>query len=450
MHLLFLGVVKEQRNLIKEWMSATRRIKAFNIFVKNVNILQSLEQMNLSWCKIISTESGTSTGWISENYLAFCRIMKWYYHSVTSSTQEKPYSDPTSPPDTWLKEQCVQFLKARDLDSSGCRDDLREKIKKLMAQKDGPPPINIYAGCTVIDFHLCLSSLLSMVSIAMTKVVKKRTVHLLDHHVKAYLSFLHNFQSSLEKQTPSQKRKAKLPTRPQQEATPVKTPCWLQHFNFLSLLNLPETMDLYGPLVNTWEGGNRGEGYLRHLKPMITNTVRPNWNLLAHEHIMKDKSKSLILHTHFKHYPPEKQSEVLMILNQNQISNYFVYHDTCELMSEWVGNKPLSCVLLQNGNICAVVKRSKETLEGVKVETVFHDEIKSLAMSFFSLHLCVVNDESDIILFTENNIENFLLLLPKLSATGFVVKPNQNQYYIITDDWMEMDKDSMFKTYQIR
>ena len=53
--------------------------------------------------------------------------MKWYYHSVTSSKQEKPYVDPTSHPDTWLKGQRFQFLKARDIDSTGNRDDIREK-----------------------------------------------------------------------------------------------------------------------------------------------------------------------------------------------------------------------------------------------------------------------------------------------------------------------------------
>ena len=47
----------------------------------------------------------------------------------------------------------------------------------------------------------------------------------------------------------------------QQNISTNHVPSWLQHFNFLSLLNLPDTMDLYGPLVNMWEGGNRGEGF---------------------------------------------------------------------------------------------------------------------------------------------------------------------------------------------
>ena len=449
MHLLFLGVVKEQRNLIKEWMSATRRIKAFNIFVKNVNILHSVEKMNLSWCKIISTESGTSAGWISENYLGFCRVMKWYYHSVTSSKQEKPYVDPTSHPDTWLKDQCVQFLKARDIDSTGRRDDLREKIKILMSEKDGPPPIMIVSGCNMIDFHHCISSLLAMVSIAMTKKVKKNTAKELDHHVKAYLSFLHVFQFSIRKQSPLKKKKKSSPVV-EEENKPPKIPCWLQHFNFLSLLNLPETMSLYGPLVNTWEGGNRGEGYLRHLKPMITNTVRPNWNHLAHENIMKEKSKSQILHDHFKNYSKEKQLDFQMIFTQNQSFDFVIYNDLCQLINEWCGNKPLSCVLLKNGNICAVTKKTRENFVSVKVDTKFHHEIKSLAMCFFQLHIDTTSDESNMLYFTKGDIENYLLLLPKLAVDGFVQKPNQNKYYIITDEWMEMNKYSMFTKYKMK
>ena len=76
-----------------------------------------------------------------------------------------------------------------------------------MSEKYGPPPIMIVSGCNMIDFHHCISSLLAMVSIAMTKKVKKNTAKELDHHVKAYLSFLHVFQFSIRKQSPLKKKK---------------------------------------------------------------------------------------------------------------------------------------------------------------------------------------------------------------------------------------------------
>ena len=52
--------------------------------------------------------------------------------------------------------------------------------------------------------------------------------------------------------------------------------------NYQSLLNLPNAMELYGPLINLWEGANQGEGYLRYTKPIITDIHSVNWHLNAH------------------------------------------------------------------------------------------------------------------------------------------------------------------------
>ena len=56
---------------------------------------------------------------------------------------------------------------------------------------------------------------------------------------------------------------------------------WLSRYNYQSLLNLPDTMTIYGPLVNLWEGSNQGEGYLRYAKPMIVNIHSKNWQVNA-------------------------------------------------------------------------------------------------------------------------------------------------------------------------
>ena len=62
-----------------------------------------------------------------------------------------------------------KILKVRGLDSSGTRDDLRQKIKDLTSQEGGPPPITAQNSCTIVYLHRCLTSLLSMVSVAMSK-----------------------------------------------------------------------------------------------------------------------------------------------------------------------------------------------------------------------------------------------------------------------------------------
>ena len=92
-----------------------------------------------------------------------------------------------------VERSMCNFLRVRGLDSSGTRDDLCQKIKDLTNQEGGPPPIIVSNGCSVVYLHRCLTSLLSMVSVAMSKEVNKHTVVALDHKVKAYLSFFHVF-----------------------------------------------------------------------------------------------------------------------------------------------------------------------------------------------------------------------------------------------------------------
>ena len=72
-------------------------------------------------------------------------------------------------------------------------------------------PIITYSGCSVFELHRCITSLLAMVSIAMTKEVKRTTVSSLDHSVKTYLSFFHVIHSSLlDKSTTPKKMNKKL------------------------------------------------------------------------------------------------------------------------------------------------------------------------------------------------------------------------------------------------
>ena len=56
-------------------------------------------------------------------------------------------------------------------------------------------------------------------------------------------------------------------------------PCWVSKSNFLSLLNLPKQMRLYGPMRRYWEGGYRGEGLIQDLKPLIKNGLCLNWQV---------------------------------------------------------------------------------------------------------------------------------------------------------------------------
>ena len=44
--------------------------------------------MKLDWLKLINAESG----WVSDNYLGYCRLVKLIYHSVTYSKKDDKIS----------------------------------------------------------------------------------------------------------------------------------------------------------------------------------------------------------------------------------------------------------------------------------------------------------------------------------------------------------------------
>ena len=46
---------------------------------------RTLPLLKLDWCKMIDAESG----WVSENYLAYCRLVKWMYHPITTLQTDK-------------------------------------------------------------------------------------------------------------------------------------------------------------------------------------------------------------------------------------------------------------------------------------------------------------------------------------------------------------------------
>jgi len=102
MHLIFLGITKATKKLVDKWIKVTKRKISFKL-IEN-ELLGSVANMGLDWCKIILTESG----WVSDNYLAFARISKWYYHPLDSLALEEEYKEPTKELKGWLLE-CVEI-----------------------------------------------------------------------------------------------------------------------------------------------------------------------------------------------------------------------------------------------------------------------------------------------------------------------------------------------------
>ena len=73
MHLLFLGVVKSIKEVMNEFLRKERNW--FKLNERNNKVYNILRSLGLYWLPVIDGNNG----WVSENYLGFSGLIKWYY-----------------------------------------------------------------------------------------------------------------------------------------------------------------------------------------------------------------------------------------------------------------------------------------------------------------------------------------------------------------------------------
>jgi hypothetical protein len=120
---------------------------------------------------------------------------------------------------------------------------------------------------------------------------------------------------------------------------------WLSQYNFLCLLNLPEQVDQLDPVQNRWEGGIRGEKFLRQVKPVVTSVSRKNWaknlllNLLRQREllVLRKQTEEERLETESKEH--EYKADTM------GFTSYTTIQQANEEMSE---GKPISCIIVDN------------------------------------------------------------------------------------------------------
>ena len=87
MHLLFLGISKCMMGIIEKWLGLSK--KKANFHRSMVGVLDSVKQLNLPWVKAMPYLTGTGGAWVSENYLAYARLMPWIISIVDHVVEEK-------------------------------------------------------------------------------------------------------------------------------------------------------------------------------------------------------------------------------------------------------------------------------------------------------------------------------------------------------------------------
>ena len=104
-------------------------------------------------------------------------------------------------------------------------------------------------------------------------------------------------------------------------------PSFMSQYNFLCLLNIPETMRQYGSMRNMWEGGIVGEGFLRGMKKELKQGMIGNWQVWTLKNLLeRDLYSDLVNQKHIEikdNFISEIQKECIIHKNEEQASNAY-------------------------------------------------------------------------------------------------------------------------------
>lgn len=254
MHLVFLGVIKKSVSQIQDCLSSQSKLASF--LKSTETYLKAFQTMSIDWIAIQPYQAGKMGGWVSENFLGFSRILPWFFQNIEEAVEMATSFEPPEnlPPNKWLQRHNKYWLQIRGLNTKGTRDELRERVATYM--ENGAPEPRPAPEIPPASVKAVLMALMELLECLMSPTVTPTLINRTRYAVRVFLSKYDSLCRPLGQKIP-----------------PV-----LSSYNFICLLNLPDVMQRFGPLRGIYEGGPRGEGFVRFAKPLMTQGLRTNWH----------------------------------------------------------------------------------------------------------------------------------------------------------------------------
>lgn len=268
MHILFLGLAKTTTFMVQEWASRRKKYTSLRKAIQTES--SKLEKLRLSWLKVQSYQGDKLGGWVSENYLGFMRVLPWMYSKLPDLVDDPPYAEPLKPRGRWTAVENRMWLRSRNLKTDGNAKELQERVSNNINMVQSHP-----TGGPMEEVRMVLLSLWSMLSylMGMRKVTSQES-NVASRVIRLFLTAVFDHDRSINK-------------------TRAK-PNWLTSYNFVCLLNIPEQIEMLGPIRNRWEGGVRGEGFLPKVKPNVRGITRRHWQRNLLSNILQQKTILLL------------------------------------------------------------------------------------------------------------------------------------------------------------
>jgi hypothetical protein len=310
---------------------------------------------------------------------------------ITFLPLKEKYTDPVTIISAWTKQQCVQWLHVRGLEKTGTVTELREQINNYIDGENCPPIKKndirtndildlIHATCTLIKKLMCNNT--SFDDITRVEAI-----------IRMFLIRYDRIDILLGD---------------------GPTPAWIQQYNMLCLLNLPDTMRKYGSIRNLWEGGRDGESYLKTVKGHLKSGLVNEWQTWVVTNLLKEKT-----------YEEWKDKVVHETNIRKEVRIYSTHTVAVNIFN---GGKPVS-VLAYNNKIY-ICYRDDGKIKGTRIKLDNKIELE-YGLVYYSISL-----KDTTIVLNEYDVDYVgVLLLPLLTKDGYPTNDDNVKYCYIRSDW---------------
>ena len=415
MHLLFLGVWSTLVSVGMDWLRMNLMESSFLLYADG--LLEKIQSLNLSYCKVLGYKKGKLGGWVSENYLGFARVAAWFYSTFGSTKKDEPYVQPEKEQSKWTRKENLAWLGARGIVKKGKAAELSKAVAGLMAQPGGPPPVVESGGGSNKLFLEAVSGILRVIAVVMQDFMNEELLLEMEYQVKLFLTLFEDLDSKMRK--PKAKPKA------------VTT------YNFFSLLNLPVAAGMLGPLRNVWEGGPMGEGYLQQIKAAVQTGLKPGWEMQVMNTVYRNNGLSNVLKSWDKNSGEEVDDA-----KEIKSSNYHKYKSLATLVGSFERGLPLSCLRFKSGKFGCVVGDSLDVYEILMYLGGKKESVNGMAYITWCIETKEVLGK-----LKKAKISSAVLLLPLLSETGAPKEGFTGVYTAVTDGWTKLTDGGSFVLY---
>ena len=144
-------------------------------------------------------------------------------------------------------------------------------MKFHMEKKDNEPDTSSHSKVTSDDYGRFITLFVGVVGRIMCDTYTEEHIEQTESYIHEFLSKFREIDKGLGKDGGDDEEEGTGSSKKSQG------PRWLRSYNGVSLLNIPQAMRDFGPLVDLFEGKVQGEGIVTYIRPFISQGLRQNW-----------------------------------------------------------------------------------------------------------------------------------------------------------------------------